>query len=81
MDNIQFEISHDRVLAIIAKQIDVSVDQVTLTIKDEGPAGSVIVAAIIRTDLAQANKIDRKLKRLGGTDVEADTEEPQIRHG
>ena len=79
MDNIQFEISHDRVLAIIAKQIDVSVDQVTLTFKDEGP-GSVIVAAIIRTDLAQANKIDRKLKRLGGTDVEADTEE-QIRHG
>ena len=81
MDNIKFEITHDVIIAIIAKQIDVQVDQVTLTIKDEGPGGSVIVAAIVRTDLAQANKINRKLKRLGGTDVEADTEEPQIRHG
>jgi len=81
MDNIQFEISHDRVLAIIAKQIDVQVDQVTLTIKDEGPGGSVIVAAIVRTDLAQANKIDRKLKRLGETEQEPVTQEPQVRHG
>lgn len=81
MDNIQFEISHDRVLAVIAKQIDVPVDQVTLTIKDEGPGGSVIVAAIVRTDLPTANKIDRKLKRLSGTEQEPDSEEPQIRHG
>jgi len=77
MDNIKFEITHDVIIAIIAKHIDVPANQILLEPVDiEG-----LVFATVRTDIQTAVKIDRKLKRLGGTDVEADTEEPQIRHG
>ena len=61
MENVQFEITHDRLVALIAKHIDVPQDQIKLMLADTGEA-----KAIVRTDLQTANKIDRKLKRLEG---------------
>lgn len=63
MENVQFEITHDRLVALIAKHLDVQVEQVTLLPVDEQTSE---VKAIVRTDLQTANKIDRKLKRLEG---------------
>lgn len=63
MENIQFEITHERLVALIAKHLDVQVEQVTLLPIDEQTSE---VKAIVRTDLQTANKIDRRLKRLEG---------------
>ncbi len=77
MENIKFQITHEFIIAIIAKHIDVPASQIMLEPVDvEG-----LVFATVRTDIQTAVKIDRKLKRLGSTEQEQDTEEPQIRHG
>lgn len=62
MDNIQFEIPHDRLLAIVAKQLNINASQ--LNIKPLTSDETSAVVAVVRTDLDTANKIERKLKRL-----------------
>jgi hypothetical protein len=62
MDNIQFEIPHERLLALVAKQLNIPASQINIKplTGDETSA----VMAVVRTDLDTANKIERKLKRL-----------------
>jgi hypothetical protein len=71
MENIQFEITHGRLVALIAKHIDVPAEQITLLPIAEHTSE---VKAIVRTDLQTANKIDRKLKRLEGEPPAQETE-------
>lgn len=68
MENIQFEIHHDRVVAVVAKQLGLEPAQVELTPLTADETSACMVK--VRTDLATANKIDRKLKRLMGEDAE-----------
>lgn len=71
MENIKFEITHDVIIAIIAKHIDVPASQIMLEPVDvEG-----LVFATVRTDIQTAVKIDRKLKRLG---VDSDEESAEV---
>lgn len=68
MDNIQFEINRERTLMLLAKQLNVPVEQVELKV-DLSPEDSdyaCAVTAVVRVDLATANKIDKKIKRLEG---------------
>ncbi len=78
MENIQFEIPHPRLMAIIAKHIDVPPEQIQLHVVSAPFAGEETIAvgvkAIVRTDLPTANKIEKKLKRLEG---EAPEQPPQ----
>jgi hypothetical protein len=70
MDNIQFEITHERLIAIIAKQLDLEPSQIDLrAITAEEHSA---VKATIRTDMPTANKIDKKLRRLDGSDTQSD---------
>ncbi len=73
MDNIQFEIPHERLLALVAKQLNIPAGQINLKplTGDETSA----VMAVVRTDLDTANKIERKLKRLEVGDAGETTEE------
>jgi hypothetical protein len=71
MENIQFEITHGRLVSLIAKHIDVPPEQITLIPSFEETSA---VKAIVRTDLQTANKIDRKLKRLEGEPPAQETE-------
>ena len=57
MENIQFEITHERLVALIADRIDIDPGQLTL-LPITGEETSAI-KAIIRTDLQTANKIDK----------------------
>ncbi len=72
MENIKFEITHDVIIAIIAKHIDVPANQIMLEAVDEGDER---VFATVRTDIQTAVKIDRKLKRLG---VDSDEESAEV---
>lgn len=72
MENIKFEITHDVIIAIIAKHIDVPANQIMLEPVDEGEER---VFATVRTDIQTAVKIDRKLKRLG---VDSDEESAEV---
>jgi hypothetical protein len=62
MDNIQFEIPHERLIALIAKQLGVPAQQIN--IKPLTAEETSAVVAVVRTDLDTANKIERKLKRI-----------------
>ena len=77
MENVKFEITHEVIIAIIAKHIDVPAGQIMLEPVDVDG----LVFATVRTDIQTAVKIDRKLKRLGETEQEPVTQEPQVRHG
>jgi len=69
MENIQFEITHERLVELIAKHISVQPEHVTLLPAAEHTSE---VKAIVRTDLQTANKIDRKLRRLDGGESASD---------
>jgi hypothetical protein len=62
MDNIQFEIPHERLIALVAKQLGVPALQIN--IKPLTAEETSAVVAVVRTDLDTANKIERKLKRI-----------------
>ena len=62
MDNIQFEINHERLVLVIANQLDVPVDHIILVSNTAEETSAV--RAVVRVDLATANKIERKIKRL-----------------
>jgi hypothetical protein len=66
MDNIQFEIPHERLLALVAKQLNIPASQISIK-PLTGDATSAVMA-VVRTDLDTANKIERKLKRLEAED-------------
>lgn len=70
MENIQFEITHERIVSILAKHLDVQPEQIRLDVVSVPIAGEETIAAgvkaVVRTDLPTANKIERKLKRLDG---------------
>jgi hypothetical protein len=70
VENIQFEITHDRIIAIIANQLGLKAEQIDLKPLTADEDGAVF--ATVRTDLATANKIDRKIKRLEGGDSAPD---------
>jgi hypothetical protein len=77
MDNIQFEIPHERLLALVAKQLNIAASQID--IKPLTSEEDSAVMAVVRTDLDTANKIERKLKRLDVGDSGEATEEPALR--
>jgi hypothetical protein len=62
MENIQFEIPHDSIILLLAKQLSVPAEQISI-----GPLTAEetsAVRAVVRVDLATANMIDRKIRRL-----------------
>lgn len=80
MENIQFEITHERLVALIAKYIDVPAQQIALHVVTAPITADdtmmISVKAIVRTDLQTANKIDRRLKRLEGELANPEGESP-----
>jgi len=71
MENTQFEITPELLVALIAQFIDVPPGQIVLS-HTAGEASQV--KAIVRTDLETANKIAKKLKRLGRKPKQAEVE-------
>jgi hypothetical protein len=68
MENIQFEITHARVIALLAKQLNVLAEQIDIKPLTADDTSAVVV--VVRTDMQTANKIDKKLKRLEGGEPE-----------
>ena len=62
LDNVNYEIGHADLVRALAKQLKIEPDQITVVPLSEEENSAV--KAVVRTDLATANKIDRKLKRL-----------------
>jgi hypothetical protein len=74
VENTQFEINPELLVALIAQFIDVPPEQILLS----HTAGETSqVKAIVRTDLQTANKIDKKLKRLKDKRPEGKEEQSQ----
>ena len=70
MDNIQFEINHERIILLVANQLDVPADHIILVpITAEETSA---VRAVVRVDLATANKIERKIKKLAAPEKPAE---------
>jgi len=73
MDNVTYDIDHANVTRALAKVLNIEPSQIDLVplTEEEGSA----VKAVVRTDLATAGKIERKLKKLALAVAEAETQE------
>lgn len=75
MENIQFDIGHNIIIELLAKQLNVQAKQIELAplTGDETSA----VKATVRVDMQTANKIDKKLKKLETGEAEDPEQPPQ----
>jgi hypothetical protein len=71
MDNIQYEITHERLILLIANQLDVPADHIIL-VPITGEETSA-VRAVVRVSLATANKIERRIKKLEAPEKPTET--------
>lgn len=66
MDNLKYEIREDLVIKAVAKQLGIEPSQLKLALVTDEEGSSVV--ATVSTDLATANRIERKLKRFEQAD-------------